>query len=271
MGDLGRTLGRQIEKMEFNFTVTRALRVNSEGIAVLRPSQSFPSHRELTEIINRMGQLSAHAQGLPGPITTASKFFNSPDNVLYIKIAGEKVVGFIKTGVRRLFHFSEVGVRELQPLCLLDFYVHESLQRSGFGKELYEFMLQDAQIQPAKIAIDRPSQKLLSFMRKHYGLSQYLPQSNNYVIYSQYFESLQAPERKNRGVGIKEESKIRAIGMMVLGGSEARPGTKALPAYPRPIQRDTSARGALRPPWGTSEDLPNYIRPDWPSFRPLGR
>jgi len=32
-------------------------------------------------------------------------------------------------------------VREVEPLCILDFYVHESRQRSGCGKKLFEEML----------------------------------------------------------------------------------------------------------------------------------
>ena len=30
---------------------------------------------------------------------------------------------------------------EVEPLCLLDFYVHESMQRTGCGKKLFEGML----------------------------------------------------------------------------------------------------------------------------------
>ena len=31
--------------------------------------------------------------------------------------------------------------REVSPLCVLDFYVHESKQRCGYGKALFEAML----------------------------------------------------------------------------------------------------------------------------------
>ena len=269
--------------MEFPFSVVRALRPNSDGIAVIRPTQTFPYLKDLSEIINRMGHLSAVAQGLPTTITTAQKFFPASDNVLYVKAVGERVVGFVKTGVRRLFHFSEAGVKELQPLCLLDFYVHESMQRSGYGKELYEFMLKDAQTLPHKIAIDRPSLKLQNFMRKHYNLHQYIPQSNNYVIYSQFFDGYgqSKPPRQM----MKEESRIRGVGMMVLAGNgEPRPATVVketvhkelsevsalppkrdlLPLMPR----DKSARGIFRPPWGITDDIPSYSRGERTALRP---
>ncbi len=32
-------------------------------------------------------------------------------------------------------------LKECTPLCALDFYVHESCQRSGYGKLLFETML----------------------------------------------------------------------------------------------------------------------------------
>ena len=34
---------------------------------------------------------------------------------------------------------------EVEPLCLLDFYIHESKQRTGCGKKLFEAMLKVCQ------------------------------------------------------------------------------------------------------------------------------
>ena len=48
-------------------------------------------------------------------------------------------------------------------------------------------MLDEERVEPNKIAYDRPSEKLLNFLRKHYGLENYVPQSNNFVVYSNYF------------------------------------------------------------------------------------
>ena len=41
---------------------------------------------------------------------------------------------------------------------------------------------------PEKLAYDRPSDKLISFLKKHYGLSGFIPQNNNYVIFDRYFQ-----------------------------------------------------------------------------------
>jgi len=40
---------------------------------------------------------------------------------------------------------------------------------------LFETMLKDQQTSPAKLAYDRPSPKLLAFLKKHYGLKNYVP------------------------------------------------------------------------------------------------
>jgi alpha-tubulin N-acetyltransferase 1 len=145
-----------------------------------------------------IGRESSRAQGLRSIITSSSRFFASSDNKIFLKVEGPKLVGFIKTGIRKLFYSNEIGrIIEMSPLCLLDFYVHESCQRSGFGKEIYEFMLRCENTTANKIAIDRPSMKSLTFMRKHYNLSDYIPQNNNFVVYRQYFDS-EASEMKRR-------------------------------------------------------------------------
>lgn len=116
---------------------------------------------------------------------------------------------------------------EVEPLCLLDFYVHESMQRSGCGKKLFEamlevcenpyalfcchhhFPLQSEGVKPHHMAIDRPSSKCLSFLKKHYnlhpcrwqvckgvqvhraaGIFFYLSQANSFVIYDGFFENI---------------------------------------------------------------------------------
>ncbi|CAM9227131.1 unnamed protein product, partial [Lampetra planeri] len=82
---------------------------------------------------------------------------------------------------------------ELEPLCVLDFYVHESVQRHGHGREIFTHMLRREGVQPQHLAIDRPSPKLLAFLRKHYGLAKTLPQVNNFVVFEGFFQNGGAP------------------------------------------------------------------------------
>lgn len=48
-------------------------------------------------------------------------------------------------------------------------------------------MLVLEKIEPNKIAYDKPSPKLLGFLKKYYGLVDYIPQNNNFVVYNSYF------------------------------------------------------------------------------------
>ncbi|KTF93041.1 hypothetical protein cypCar_00028797 [Cyprinus carpio] len=78
---------------------------------------------------------------------------------------------------------------ETEPLCVLDFYVTETLQRHGYGLQLFDFMLKHKRVEPEQMAYDRPSPKFLSFLEKHYDLKSSVPQVNNFVVFSGFFQS----------------------------------------------------------------------------------
>jgi alpha-tubulin N-acetyltransferase 1 len=70
------------------------------------------------------------------------------------------------------------------------------------GKVLFEHMcLAEGVSSPARLAIDRPSAKFLGFLRKHYGLTDYEPQTNNFVVFNLYFD-----EPINAGHGLQQPS-----------------------------------------------------------------
>ncbi len=53
------------------------------------------------------------------------------------------VIGILKVGSKHLYVYDTNGqVHERTPLCVLDFYVHESKQRLGYGKRLFDTMLE---------------------------------------------------------------------------------------------------------------------------------
>ena len=109
------------------------------------------------------------------------------------------VVGMLKVGRKKLFLMDGCGKpNELSPLCVLDFYVTERRQRTGCGKLLFEAMLRREGVEPRYLAIDRPSEKLISFLRKHYSLTGIIPQVNNYVIFSGFFKDQPADAGKGR-------------------------------------------------------------------------
>ena len=71
----------------------------------------------------------------------------------------------------------------MNTLCLLDFYVDEDMQRHGLGLQLFQEFLRVANIKPELIAYDRPSPKLLPFMRRHFGLCRPEMQPNRYTLF----------------------------------------------------------------------------------------
>ncbi|KAH8325899.1 hypothetical protein KR067_009750, partial [Drosophila pandora] len=148
----------------------------------------------LSQIIDEMGQLSAVAQGLKNPVTTAEKMgANINNQVIYLMADNESgrwaVTGLLKVGTKNLFLFDEKGVcrRADQTPAILDFYIHESRQRRGLGKVLFDKMLADQGWSPWKCSVDRPSPKLLGFLGKHFGLVRTIPQGNNFVLYEGFF------------------------------------------------------------------------------------
>ena len=63
----------------------------------------------LKQIINGFGALSAKAQNLKQIITTLLKFSGS-DQRIYMKIKGEKALGFVRVGEKALFYRDYVSL-----------------------------------------------------------------------------------------------------------------------------------------------------------------
>ncbi|XP_031773408.1 alpha-tubulin N-acetyltransferase isoform X2 [Apis florea] len=160
--------------------------------------------RQLSKILDDMGEASARAQGLNKPITSALKLRDT-DHIVYLLMDNEannglgSVVGLLKTGSKNLFMFDETGAHyQLKPRCILDFYIHESRQRMGLGNILYQHMLSEENIRPVKLAIDRPSEKFLAFLSKHYALTKIIPQNNKFVVFQGFFDDEHQDVRTNR-------------------------------------------------------------------------
>jgi alpha-tubulin N-acetyltransferase 1 len=68
-------------------------------------------------------------------------------------------------------------------------------------QEVFEKFLIAENKTPEKLAYDRPSEKLIGFLKKHYSLSAFLPQNNNFVIFDRFFGEKSKP--------IKEDSRIK--------------------------------------------------------------
>ncbi|XP_036809471.1 alpha-tubulin N-acetyltransferase 1 isoform X4 [Oncorhynchus mykiss] len=154
----------------------------------------------IAAVIDELGRASAKAQYLTAPITSASKLQTNKHHLYLLKDRESNggrglAVGFLKVGCKKLFLLDQRGAHvETEPLCVLDFFVTEHLQRHGYGLELFSFMLQHKKVEPVMMAYDRPSPKFLSFLEKHYCLKNGVPQVNNFVVFDGFFTNRSAAQ-----------------------------------------------------------------------------
>ena len=179
--------------MKFNFDCEEILVCDQNGFSVLEGAchnKIYPGYKAyIKEILDKMGELSSKSQNLLVNITTTSKFFPS-DQCLIIKADKNKVLGYIKVGPKRLFLRDRIcNYHERKTLCVLDFYIYDTEQRTGLGREIFDFMLNYKNVEPGELAYDRPTLRFLSFLKRNYGLENFITQENNFTIFDEFFES----------------------------------------------------------------------------------
>lgn len=148
----------------------------------------------LSKAIDAIGEESANAQGLKRVITTVEKLQDSPTHVLYVlkdpngHYGEGEVIGILKVGKKHLYLYDELdSVHECEPLCVLDFFVKPERQRSGYGKFMFDYMLNDLKVDVNELAIDGPSPKMILFLQRNYGLDHMMRQTNNFAISTGFF------------------------------------------------------------------------------------
>ncbi|KPI83066.1 hypothetical protein ABL78_7908 [Leptomonas seymouri] len=154
--------------------------------------------KKLCCTIDILGACSQRAQEVNVALTSVARLRENKSFRLYLLTKNHRGVGILKMGVKKLFvtHPVTRSLVEVDPLCVLDFYVDENYQRHGCGKALYAHMLEAEGIRrPETLAIDRPSPKMLGFMKKYYGLSAFSPQVNNFVVFDRFFDGTSVTER----------------------------------------------------------------------------
>ena len=180
--------------MEFGVTLSRTSGVLVLGANEARYGAGGRRQQTLELVVDEAGVASAKAQGLPAPITSTARLRKSQDRV-YLAAEGSRCLGMLRVGRKRLFLHDAAGrMHEIEPLCVLDFYVHESCQRRGVGKRLLEAALAAEKLDVTELTFDKPSNKCLAFLRKHYGLDRHEPQVNNFVVFPACLERLNRPK-----------------------------------------------------------------------------
>uniref|UniRef100_A0A8C7Y1X4 Alpha-tubulin N-acetyltransferase 1 n=1 Tax=Oryzias sinensis TaxID=183150 RepID=A0A8C7Y1X4_9TELE len=228
--------------MEFPFDInqifTERVSFLDQNLAADRWTARRPDlQANLATVIDELGRASAKAQQLTAAVTSASKL-QSQRHQLYLLKDGESsggrgaVVGFLKVGHKKLFLLDRHGVHvEAEPLCVLDFYIAENLQRHGYGLELFDFMLQHKNVEPGRMAYDRPSPKLLSFLEKHYSLTQNVPQVNNFVVFEDFFFNRAAVQLRKTPPK-KPDGEIKPYSLMERGAVRQEQRTPPWPFAP---------------------------------------
>lgn len=247
--------------MEFAFPIRRCLPQRLTIItggqiqAVEGQGTSSSSYNGLHAIIDAMGAASAKAQGLGAIITSVEKL-KQRDHKMYFLADHEAndgkggCIGFLRVGViNNIWVIDNFGKHvKTKPMCVLDFYVHESCQRRGFGKELFEAMLADQRVVPGDLAYDRPSPKLLGFLALHYRLTSPRKQPNSFVIYQPFLatpgegSSSSAASDKSRDCGYNND-----LVSGIIADSMERPWSPVATA-----KYGGGSRRSLTPPWATS-------------------
>ena len=136
---------------------------------------------------------------------------------------------------------SSTGIvnQEIAPLCVLDFFVHSSVRRSGIGRILFDQMAIEEAIllqsgrgggksanivpsslssshyimNPARLGYDRPSALFTSFLRKHFGLETATPQPYSMVVFNDYFaesDLIDAPQGDSSHLGDEASTRNEA-------------------------------------------------------------
>ncbi|KAM8882959.1 alpha-tubulin N-acetyltransferase 1 isoform 1-T1 [Synchiropus picturatus] len=257
--------------MEFPFDINQLF---SERVSIIdhnlvgSPKSAGRSDLQslIVTVVDELGRASAQAQNLPAPITSASKL-QCQRHQLYLLKDGDAnggngvILGYLKIGSKKLFLLDRQGVHvEAEPECALDFYVAESMQRNGYGLELFNFMLQHKSLEPARMAYDRPSPKFLSFLAKHYCLNQSVPQVNNFVVFESFFHNRSVTQLRKL-VPKKPEGEIKPYS---LTGREAVHQEQKMPPWPFTTAQSAASqnchspsrtpRSIVVPPYGDNVD-----------------
>ena len=140
------------------------------------------------KVIDELGLASAEAQGILNPMTSVAKLRANERLYLYSGDEMGDVAGFIKVGVKHLYHYDKKGVvKEIDPLCVLDFYVCGSFRRKGIGRKLINGMMEAEEKNVRHLAWDKPTAMSLALLKKYYGMSNFVPQPNNFVVFEDFF------------------------------------------------------------------------------------
>ncbi|CAG2102563.1 unnamed protein product [Medioppia subpectinata] len=158
---------------------------------------------QLSEWIDTLGEESAKAQRLKQPITSYNRLIDDKsDDKIYLLVKVDQnvtnwsAVGFVRVGTRNLWFADKynTNLRQYQNcFCILGLHLYEYLnyfyirnQRQGLGHLLISSVMKCVSTPADQFAYDRPTQAMLSFLCKHFGLQRPVTQHNHFVIFENF-------------------------------------------------------------------------------------
>ncbi|KAL3073988.1 hypothetical protein niasHS_006242 [Heterodera schachtii] len=185
-------------------------RIESNKMHWLRKRQQTNA-TALQRGIDQIGQLAAESRSLKRPVTSFARFADSPDEqalyLLWEPLTSDqptanggpssRIYGYLKVVRDRRLYLVDGEGRQFvtTPLCVLDFFIHQSVQHQGKGAQLFRAMLKaEGDLGAHRCAFDKPSDEFLHFLARHFSLERPLWQPNSFVVFPSFFEGIK-PEK----------------------------------------------------------------------------
>jgi len=173
-------------EIDLDFSTFNIYRLTSQDVKNIKKN-NIKRYNELELQIRTLGCESAKWQDLKYAITTLEILEDNPEQILYFVCEKDAIIGYIKIGRKKLFLYDKNGVcHELIPMSILDFLITTAYQKKGIGHFLFEHVLKKEHIDVTEIAYDRPSKRLICFLKKYYNFKKDIPQYNNFMIFESF-------------------------------------------------------------------------------------
>mmetsp|Transcript_4245 Transcript_4245/g.12005 ORF Transcript_4245/g.12005 Transcript_4245/m.12005 type:complete len:757 (-) Transcript_4245:63-2333(-) len=112
----------------------------------------------------------------------------------FLLLSGRCLMGFLHARLQRISEessdVSEKAVR-LQARCVVDFCVADDCQRRGLGLLLFSEFLAREGFSAERLAYDEPTEMLMNFVRRHFGLAEYFT-VDGVVFFDRYWRRVLA-------------------------------------------------------------------------------
>jgi hypothetical protein len=135
-----------------------------------------------------------------------------------------------------------------------------STSRAHAGRALFDHVLAEEGISPHELAIDKPSPKFTSFLAKHFGLRNPVPQANNYVVFDAFFDNKKAPRVARGAVSSSLSSSSPSVRRVQSTPSPRVTGHDATPGWSRRVSSTGPVQSAPHTPTRPSHGVASEPR-----------